>query len=116
MNKYDEVQKNQASAKALRIAMDVLIGIRRIERISVDTVAEKGNFSKSTITKVEREDSPISVTYDLLNKYCRGVDVEFSTIVRFIDSITNELLQNGMKLKANTAREKLFRFLQMTCS
>lgn len=109
-----EIQKNDPSAMALRFAMDVLVSIRRMEKITIEEVARKGNMSKSTISKIEGEKTEITITYDLLNRYCQAVDVDFPTMTKFVSVLSNELLQNNMKLKECKARDKFFRFMQVS--
>lgn len=112
----DIAQKRNASVIALRFAMDVLISIRRMERITIEEVAKKGNMSKSTISKIEGENTELPITYDLLSRYCEAVDVDFPTMTKFVSVITDELTQNNMELKENKARDKFFRFMQVSLS
>ena len=109
-------QKQDASVLALRFAMDVLVGIRRMEKIPIEVVAKKGSMSKSTISKIEGEKTDIPITYDLLNRYCEAVDIDFPTMTKFVSILTEELMQNDMKLKEHRARDKFFKFLQVSVS
>ena len=115
-NEFDTLQEIdlELNNKAKRMVMSILVGIRKLEKRTQESIMRSGGLSKSTMTKLESKENTV-VTNDSLEKYARGLGIKYSIVAKYVDICMEELKSGNAIFSETTDRNRMLSFL-MLCS
>lgn len=113
-NEFDVLKETELELnnKAKRMVMSILVGIRKLEQRSQDSIIKKGGLSRSTITKLESKENTV-VTNDSLEKYAHGLGIKYSTVAKYVDICVEELRSGKLVFSETTDRNRMLNFLML---